>query len=331
MIDIGKHGLEEARQARFEKMRQQERQQEREFQTSERLAKEEFQRGERTAREAFQMKQAQAKGGPGADEAMSPKLDKDPDTGKVIGIITPYKSGKTTYTDLTKDTVTELGKGQLDIGVDEATNTEAEAYAADKVDAIAGTWSTDSTDFKDFQGSRELAQRAFKQEYIDAAKEGTLGDLLGGTTEQKPPASIAKPAQEPASSKVDRALQFYKDQASEEDILKAILNDPKFSDADKEDARNRLGGSTTPPPARAEKQAPVSDEPDYSTWASPPQSVMEASGLAGAGRAISKGIGAATRGISAWDLKQKAKEAFAKQHARLPTDEELAEFMRTQG
>jgi hypothetical protein len=234
--------LEEARANRKAKLQQQLQADEQKFKVS-----------ERKAREEFDLKKLSMRTSESAD-IRNVEYEKNGDEN--TGSYTYTKGGKQFRYDAETDTVTELGKGTArSLKADDDTLREAEKYAEERADTMAGYLSTDKEDFKKFEGSRELAKRAFKQEYLEAEKAGTLSKLLRGesstTSADTADADIEAPisAKESVRGKqttnqseamVDEILQKFSDQMDEESILREISRDKRMPPAAREIASKRL-------------------------------------------------------------------------------------------
>lgn len=121
----------------------------------------------------------------------------------------------------------------------------ANQFAENTVNDLAGTFSTDATDFADWGGSREAAKEYFKQNYLQGNQLDESGRLrLPTTTPQAQPTPQQAPAQKPVVQTNDRTDAFIKmyDSLSvnQQDILQQAIRAMQIDNRDPVLVRQRL-------------------------------------------------------------------------------------------
>lgn len=195
-------------------------QKERDFRTSERQASQAFQAGESAKSRA----------------AAAAKDDVDPKTGKKLqGVpvqeeVDGEKTGR--WIQWYKDgsgrvlTAEELEGGNTPTRAEKEGDKAAEdAYAKKRVDEKAGLLTTDKEDFKDYGGSRTVAEEAFRKEY--RSNKGRSDSAMASAEPEAADKTIYTPQQQ---SLIGKVRTKYPD-ASEEEIVAALKANPKTAAA----------------------------------------------------------------------------------------------------
>ena len=104
-----------------------------------------------------------------------------------------------------------------------------------------------------------------------------------------------------------------------DDELMAKLKEPKSSDTEEKNKPKITSDNKQKTKTVSDDDTYSEAEPDYSEWASPPQNLMEVSGLNAIGRKAKEGID----GVIDWNKKKKISAYLVRKLGRMPTEEEI--------
>lgn len=205
-----------------------EKQKDRDFQSSERAASQSFQAGENAKSRAA----AESKDGVGPNGKRlqgTPQMEKDENGANTGRMIFTYRDGTVQVKN-----IDDLDGGSAPTKADKAQReTEAAAYAKQRVKEQAGLLSSDKEDFKEYGGSRAKAEEAYKQEYLNKGKGGSDEELPGSGPKFQEGADMATKEANAGYSANQKAMiarvkEKYPD-ASDDQIAAAIRANPQYA------------------------------------------------------------------------------------------------------
>ena len=247
----GTMGMEEQRQSRLTRMREQfssgEAGTQRDFTTGERVASEEFQAKESALDRASREKAAEAKGTSSAKPDKVKFRTTDEDTGKTT---LTMESGEELEHDPETDTYKVKGEGKGDLS-DEAKGLDI-AWGEKMANRQAGFFSGDESDFRVFK-TEEKGAEAATQFRNNARKAGTLDEFntefakKGWKYIQELAGDTVEPKTTPTKTKKvgDGLMGIFKDfeKTDYDGIANQILSDKNAPESLKKEARDYLKGA----------------------------------------------------------------------------------------